>query len=42
MGATTITSKEPVPRRKSDVKAIEDRRLLTQIEINYIHYKMGR
>ena len=40
--ATIIINKELVLHRESDAKAIEDKRPPTQIEINYIHYKMGR
>ena len=42
MGATIIISGEPAPRRESAVKAVEDRRPLTQVEIDYIHRKIGR
>ena len=42
MGATTTISGEPALYRESDTKAIEDRRPLIQVEINYMHRKMGR
>ena len=42
MGATTTTSGEPVPRRESAAKATEDRGPPIQVEINYMHYKIGR
>ena len=42
MGATIIISGEPVLYRESDAKAIEDKRPLTQVEIDYMHYKIGR
>ena len=42
IGATTTTNGEPAPHRESAAKAAEDRRPLTQVEINYIHRKMGR
>ena len=42
MGATIIINKELVLRKKSFIKAVKDRRPLTQVEINYMHYKIGR
>ena len=42
IGATTITSREPVPRQESAAKAIKDRGPLIQVEIDYMHRKIGR
>ena len=42
MGATTIINREPVLHRESAAKVIENRRLLIQVEIDYMHYKIGR
>ena len=41
-GVTTTISREPVLCQKSAAKAIEDRGLLIQVEINYMHHKIGR
>ena len=41
-GATIIINRKLVPRRESTIKAVEDRRLLIQVEINYMHCKIGR
>ena len=41
-GATTTTSKEPALCQKSTAKVIEDRGPPIQVEIDYMHYKMGR
>ena len=42
MGATIITSKELVPHKESTTKVVKNRRPPTQVEINYMHRKMGR
>ena len=42
IGATIIINKKLTPRKKSAAKVVEDRRLLIQVKINYMHYKMGR
>ena len=42
MGATITISRELAPRRESAIKVIEDRRPLIQVEIDYMHRKMGR
>ena len=42
MGAIIIISREPALRRESDAKVIEDRRPPIQVEINYMHHKIGR
>ena len=39
---TITTSRELAPCRESDAKATEDRRPLIQVEIDYMHHKMGR
>ena len=41
-GATITVSGEPAPPRESAAKAIEDRGPPTQIEIDYMHRKIGR
>ena len=41
-GATTIISGEPALYKESDAKAIKDKKPLIQVEINYMHRKMGR
>ena len=41
-GATTTISRELVLYRESDAKAIEDKRPLIQVKIDYIHRKIGR
>ena len=42
IGATTTISRELALRQESTAKAIENRGPLTQVEINYIHHKIGR
>ena len=41
-GATTTISGEPAQRQESAAKAIEDRGPPTQVEIDYMHHKIGR
>ena len=41
-GVTIIISRKLVQYQKSTAKVIEDKGPLTQVEINYIHYKIGR
>ena len=42
MGATTTLSKEPAPRQQNTPTALKDRGPLVQVEVHYIHCKMGR
>ena len=41
MGATIIISRELALRQESAAKVTEDRGPLIQVEINYIHRKIG-
>ena len=40
--ATIIISRKLAPHKKSTVKAVENKRPLIQVKINYMHYKIGR
>ena len=42
MGATIILNGELVPRRQSAPTALEDRGPLAQVEVYYMHCKIGR
>ena len=42
MGATTTLSKELAPRQQNTPTALKDRGPLVQVEVHYIHCKMGR
>ena len=41
-GTTIIINKELILYKKSSAKAVKNKRLLTQVEINYIYCKIGR